>query len=100
MAIVPEKIPAEYRSDVEHAVIISKEEVCREVYVFGSVAVGDPGLRSDLDIAVRGCPPERFYRLLGRLMEELIHTADLVDLDVETGVAEFLEEEGQLIYVG
>ena len=72
----------------------------REVYVFGSVAVGDTGPRSDLDIAVRGCPPERFYRLLGRLMDELLHTVDLVDLDVETRVAEFLEEEGQLIHVG
>ena len=90
----------EYRSDVERAVVISKEEGCWEVYVFGSVAVGDTGPRSDLDIAVRGCPPERFYRLLGRLMDELLHTVDLVDLDVETRVAEFLEEEGQLIHVG
>ena len=100
MATVPTRIPMEYRSDVERAVVISKEEGCREVYVFGSVAVGDTGPRSDLDIAVRGCPPERFYRLLGRLMDELLHTVDLVDLDVETRVAEFLEEEGQLIHVG
>lgn len=100
MATIFERIPAEYQSDLERAVTISKEEGCREVYVFGSVAVGDPTFRSDLDIAVRGCPPERFYRLLGRLMDELIHTVDLVDLDVETGVAEFLEEEGQLIHVG
>ena len=100
MATVFEKIPAEYHSDLERAVIISKEEGCREVYIFGSVAIGVAGFHSDLDIAVRGCPPERFYRLLGRLMDELIHTVDLVDLDVETGVAEFLEEEGQLIHVG
>lgn len=100
MATIFERIPAEYQSDLERAVAISKEEGCRDVYVFGSVAVGAPSVRSDLDIAVRGCPPERFYRLLGRLMDELIHTVDLVDLDVETGVAEFLEEEGQLIHVG
>ena len=100
MGTIPEGIPAEYRSDVERAVAISKEEGCREVYVFGSVTVGDTGPRSDLDIAVRGCPPERFYRLLGRLMDELIHTVDLVDLDIETSVAEFLKEEGQLIHVG
>lgn len=100
MAIIPEKIPTEYRADVERAVEISKEEGCREVYVFGSVAVGDADRRSDLDIAVRGCPPERFYRLLGRLMDELSHPVDLIDLDVEIRVAEFLEEEGQLIHVG
>lgn len=94
------RIPVEYRSDVERAVEISKAEGCREVYIFGSVAVGEMGPRSDLDIAVRGCPPERFYRLLGRLMDELSHPVDLIDLDVETGVAEFLEEEGELIHVG
>ena len=100
MTTIPERISAEYRSDVERAVEISKEEGCREIYLFGSVAVGDIGPRSDLDIAVRGCPPERFYSLLGRLMDELSHTVDLVDLDVETHVAEFLEEERQLIHVG
>ena len=100
MVTVPGTIPTEYRSDVERAVVISKEEGCREVYIFGSVTGSVPDLRSDLDIAVRGCPPERFYKLLGRLMDELIHTVDLVDLDVETRVAEFLEEEGQLIHVG
>jgi len=100
MTRAPERIPAEYRSDVERAVEISKEEGCREVYVFGSVTVGATGPRSDLDIAVRGCPSERFYRLLGRLMDELDHAVDLIDLDVETRVAEFLEEEGQLVHVG
>ena len=60
MTTIPERILAEYRSDVERAVEISKEEGCREVYVFGSVAVGDTGPRSDFDIAVRGCLPGGF----------------------------------------
>ena len=100
MTTVSGEIPAEYRSDVDRAVRISKEEGCRAVYVFGSVVAGQPGPRSDLDLAVRGCAPERFYRLLGRLMDELSCPVDLVDLDVETSVAQFLEEEGQLVHVG
>lgn len=100
MTTVPTVIPVEYRSDVERAVEICRTEGCREVYVFGSAAAGRPGTRSDLDIGVRGCPVEHFYRLLGRLMEELSHPVDLVDLDLETGVAQYLEEEGQLIHVG
>ena len=100
MASIPDRVPAEYRSDVERAVEICRSEGCREVYVFGSVATGEAGSRSDLDIAVRGCPPERYYRLLGRLLESLEHSVDLIDLEVETRVAEFLEEEGQLIHVG
>ena len=96
----PAVIPEEFRADVDRATGICKEEGCREVYVFGSVATGKHGPRSDLDIGVRGCPPERFYRLLGRLLEELTHGVDLVDLYSETRVAEFLEQEGQLLHVG
>ena len=96
----PTAVTEEYRADVDRAAEICREEGCREVYVLGSVAAGRHGRRSDLDIGVRGCRPEDFYRLLGRLMEELAHSVDLVDLDLETRVAEFLEQEGQLLYVG
>ena len=70
------------------------------MFIFSSVAAGRHRPHSDLDIGVRGCPPERFYRLLGRLMDELSHPVNLVDLDFETRVAEFLEQEGQLVRVG
>ena len=97
---VSKAIPDEYRTEVARAVEICKEERCRDVFVFGSVAAGSHGLRSDLDIGVRGCPPRHFYRLLGRLMDELTHPVDLVDLDLEVRVAEFLAREDQLVRVG
>ena len=100
MAVPAKAIPDEYRADVARAVEICKEEGCGDVFVFGSVASGRFRSRSDLDIGVRGCPPRRFYRLLGRLMDELTHPVDLVDLDLEVRVAEFLEHEGQLVHVG
>ena len=100
MTVLPAAIPDEYRADVARAVEICKAEGCREAYVFGSVATGRHRPKSDLDIGVRGCPSERFYRLLGRLMDELTRSVDLVDLDLETRVAEFLEQEGQLVHVG
>ncbi len=93
-------IPDEYRADVVRAVEICKAEGCRDVFIFGSVAAGRHRPRSDLDIGVRGCPPECFYRLLGRLMDELSHPVNLVDLDIEIRVAEFLEQEDQLVHVG
>ena len=100
MTVSAKAISPEYRSDVARAVNICKAEGCRDVFIFGSVAAGRNRPRSDLDIAVRGCPPESFYHLLGRLMDELTHPVDLVDLDLETRVAEFLEQEGQLVHVG
>ena len=100
MPVSATSIPDEYRADVARAVDICKGEGCRDVFIFGSVATGRHRPHSDLDIGVRGCPPERFYRLLGRLMDELTHPVDLVDLDLETRVAEFLEQEDQLVQVG
>ena len=100
MPVSASAIPDEYRADVARAVEICKAEGCRDVFIFGSVAAGRHRSQSDLDIAVRGCPPERFYRLLGRLMDELSHPVNLVDLDIEIRVAEFLEQEDQLVHVG
>ena len=100
MPVSASAIPDEYRADVARAVEICKDEGCRDVFIFGSVAAGRNRPRSDLDIAVRGCPTKHFYRLLGRLMDELTHPVDLVDLDIEIRVAEFLEQEGQLVHVG
>lgn len=97
---IPAQIAKEYHTDVARAVELSRAEGCTEVYVFGSVAVGKARSRSDLDIAVRGCPPDRFYRLLGRLMVELSHPVDLVDLDLDREIADFLTAEGSLVHVG
>ena len=100
MPVAATTIPDEYRADVARAVEICKAEGCRDVFIFGSVAIGRLRPQSDLDIGVRGCPTKHFYRLLGRLMDELTHPVDLVDLDTEIRVAEFLEQEGQLVHVG
>lgn len=99
MTVSAKGIPDEYCADVARAVEICKAEGCRDVFVFGSVVARSYRSDSDLDIGVRGCPPRHFYRLLGRLMDELTHPVDLVDLDLEVRVAEFLEQEGQLVHV-
>lgn len=60
-----EALPREYRADIERAIEILKEGGCREIHVFGSVAEGQTRTGSDIDIAVRGCPPGSFFALLG-----------------------------------
>ena len=93
-------LPADYKTDLDRAVRILKEGGCREVYVFGSIARGESAEHSDIDLAVRGCPPERFFPLLGKLLVELDHVVDLIDLDRDRRMAEFLEAEGELVHVG
>jgi predicted nucleotidyltransferase len=53
----------------------------KEVYVFGSAARGQARHGSDLDLAVSGLPPERFFRALSEASDAAGMPIDLVDLD-------------------
>jgi len=69
------------QKDLQQAVQILKDAGCSAVYMFGSQAKGSPNDQSDIDLAIRGCPEGRFFRLVGQLYMELDTRVDLVDLD-------------------
>jgi predicted nucleotidyltransferase len=68
----------------------------REVYVFGSVAAGRIQEGSDVDLAVAGLPPERFFATMARLENLFDRSVDLVDLDDVSPFTEYLREKGAL----
>ena len=84
---------------VEKAATLLKSAGCKEVYLFGSVAEGNDNESSDIDIAIKGCPPGRFFELLGKLMLELDCRVDLVNLDHEDAFSKHLLNNGQLLHV-
>lgn len=92
-------IPFSYKEDIEKAIRILTEAGCKEVFVFGSLAEGNEREEADIDLAIRGCPSGMFFRLLGRLLLELDHPVDLVDLDKEGDFGRYLEREGTLVHV-
>ena len=94
------EFPAEYREDIERAIAILKAGGCREIYLFGSSTEGRPHTGSDIALGVRGCPPQRFFVLLGKLLMQLNHPVDLVNLDRQTHLSLFFEKHGSLIHVG
>jgi len=94
------EIPGAFQQDIERAVRILKDGGCAEVFLFGSLAEGCSRPDSDIDLAVRGCPPEKFFKLYGDLMWGLKHKFDLVDLDVKHPFTEYLIREGDLLRVG
>jgi len=100
MTIAADRLPTEYKRDIDRAVQILRQGGCTEVHLFGSIAEDRVTSRSDSDLAVRGCPPEKFFALLGELMVELEHAIDLVDLDADKELAEFLQQHGELLHVG
>lgn len=91
------KIPEAFQADIERAVKILKDGGCTEVFLFGSLAKGRGMDNSDVDLAVRGCPPRNFFRLYGDLMSALDHRVDLVDLDVDDPFTEYLSQKGGLL---
>lgn len=92
--------PVSVQRDLERAVAILKAGGCSAVFLFGSAARSTTHAGSDLDLAVRGCPPHHFFHLLGRLMSDLEHPVDLVDLDVPSPFVEFLLTEGDMVQLG
>lgn len=82
--------------DIETAARILREAGATEVFVFGSAAEGKLRPDSDIDLAVRGIPPEKFFRAIGMAMRAISRDLDLIDLDEENLFTEFLQQEGQL----
>jgi predicted nucleotidyltransferase len=84
------------RERIKRAAAALRDAGAREVYVFGSAATGRLRTDSDVDLAVSGLPPERFFRAMGIAWDELGRPLDLVDLDDETPFTRYLREEGEL----
>lgn len=85
---------------IEKAVVILKDAGAREIYLFGSVASGQATEDSDLDFAVSGLPPERFFKTIGEMDEAMRCSFDVVDLDEPTPFVQLLKKEGELKRVG
>lgn len=84
---------------IQRAAKILKAEGAREVYLFGSEAVGTAGKGSDVDLAVAGLPPASFYHVVGLLSGVLRRPLDLADLDEPTPFTEYLKRKGKLRHV-
>lgn len=72
----------------------------REVYLFGSAARNAARPGSDLDLAVSGLPPTRFFHALGLAMQLARQSVDLVDLDDDSPFTRHLRASGELRRVG
>jgi len=87
---------ADIKNDIETAARILREEGATEVYVFGSAAHGKMRPDSDIDLAVRGLPPERYFPAMGRVVDAIQRLFDLVDLDEENLFTQYIVQKGVL----
>ena len=93
------QLPETYQKDVRRAAEILQVAGCTDIFLFGSLATGETRDKSDIDLAVRGCPKGKFFHLLGRLLLELDYPVDLVNLDKQDTLARYLAKEGELLQI-
>jgi predicted nucleotidyltransferase len=76
---------------------VADEFKVRTVWMFGS-ALEDEERATDIDMAVEGLAPEKFFDFYGRLFFELPKPVDLVDLSQNPPIAAIIREKGVRIY--
>jgi predicted nucleotidyltransferase len=92
-------IPDIFHNDINKAAEILKAAGCIECYIFGSISDGRSDDQSDIDIAVRGLPPERFFYVYGQLARHVVRQVDLVDLDEDTRFSRKLQRREAMLRV-
>jgi predicted nucleotidyltransferase len=87
-----------YSSNLKQIVKSCAEQYgVKSVWLFGS-AVTDEQHANDIDLAVEGLDPEKFFAFYGRLFLELPKMVDLVDLSQNPPIASIVRQKGICIY--
>ncbi|OPX23502.1 MAG: hypothetical protein B1H02_04900 [Candidatus Latescibacteria bacterium 4484_107] len=77
---------------------ISKEFDVDKVWLFGSCLEGLDSAQ-DMDIAVKGVKPDRFFEMYGRILSAVDREVDLIPLeDTREHFSKRILEKGRLIY--
>lgn len=87
----------------EKATIISvaKEYGAKRLWLFGSMLDPAPAVEpNDIDLAVEGIPPERYYGFYGELLMRLSKPVDIVDMADDLPVVADVKETGVIIFDG
>ena len=85
------------KQDKETIVDIARRYDVKAVLLFGSSA--DPNKQAnDIDLAVEGIVPEKFFSFYGDLLFGLSQPVDLIDLSADTKFNRLVHREGIRLY--
>ena len=93
-------IPSKYQKDIDVAKKFLKNEGCQSIYLFGSLVTGKVHQNSDIDIGIKGLPPEKFIRVYAKLGNNVSNTVDLVDFDENDKFYNLLNSLGEIVEIG
>ncbi|MGE5341609.1 MAG: nucleotidyltransferase family protein [Candidatus Omnitrophota bacterium] len=87
-----------FKNDLNEIIQISKEYDAEKVFLFGSCLEGIESAK-DIDIAVQGINPEKFFEMYGKILGATDNEIDLVPIEnVREHFANSIFENGKLIY--
>ena len=75
----------------------AKKFKVKRVLLFGSSLSSDTQAK-DIDIAVEGLAPEKFFEFYGALLFQLSKPVDVVDLSQKSRFTDFISRKGVVIY--
>jgi predicted nucleotidyltransferase len=84
---------------IQKAALELRRHGASAVYLFGSQGTAIARNDSDVDIAVKGLPPRRFFRAMADAQAVLDRTLDLIDLDEPSPFVDYLLHSGELRHV-
>lgn len=73
---------------------------CTESYIFGSQVNGNADEYSDIDIGIKGLPPQKFFATHSMLEDATGKTVDLIDFDEKPKFFALLQDLGELRKIG
>lgn len=73
---------------------------CTEGYLFGSQVNGGADAYSDIDIGIKGLPPQKFFATHSMLEDATGKSVDLVDFDEKPQFFALLQNLGELQKIG
>ena len=77
-----------------------KNEGCTSVYLFGSMVTGKVHAHSDIDIGVKGLPPEKFFKTYSELYTGFDNEINLVDFDSDSHFFSLLKKLNEVVEIG
>lgn len=87
-----------FKKDISEIVRISREYDAEEVFLFGS-CLEELESANDIDIAVKGVKPEKFFEMYGKILGAAENEIDLVPIEnIREHLAGRILADGKLIY--
>lgn len=87
------------RKEKDTIIDIAEEYGAKRLWLFGSMLDPHPSIEpNDIDLAVEGVCPEKFYSFYGELLMRLPKPVDLVDMADDLPVVLDVKETGVIIF--